>query len=112
MIAYRYAYHACVPLDSFQQDPCKALAETMAVNALKIQIACWACRYERGNKFGKHVDESVKIGSKDTRYTLLVYLSGRQDEKGKDTAGALRATGLLQGGETLFYGKPFTALLD
>jgi hypothetical protein len=43
--------------------------------------ACCACcyvgRYSRGQKFGKHVDDSVEVApGQYTGYTLLVYLSG------------------------------------
>lgn len=52
-----------------------------------------ACRYGVGQRFGKHVDDTVEVApGQHTRYTLLVYLSG----------GAHDAP--LQGGETVFYG--------
>mmetsp|Transcript_27019 Transcript_27019/g.86833 ORF Transcript_27019/g.86833 Transcript_27019/m.86833 type:complete len:99 (-) Transcript_27019:1202-1498(-) len=47
-------------------------------------------RYEKGQRFGKHIDEEVDLGGGAvTGYTLLVYLSGAE-------AG-------LSGGETAFY---------
>ena len=63
------------------------------------------CRYERGDKFGKHVDDSVRVGSKETRYTLLIYLSGGSHGKKEATVVPSRAAGSLKGGETLFYGQ-------
>jgi len=53
-------------------------------------------RYVAGQRFGKHMDDSVELGSgRTTAYTLLVYLSG-----GEAAAGRAR----LAGGETVFYG--------
>ena len=53
-------------------------------------------RYERGDRFGMHVDESVTIDDNhETLFTLLVYLNG----VGDTAAGA----GPLAGGETVFY---------
>ena len=47
-------------------------------------------RYEPGQRFGKHYDETIDMGGGlRTAYTLLVYLSGH-------TTG-------MQGGETIFY---------
>ncbi|GAQ86901.1 2-oxoglutarate (2OG) and Fe(II)-dependent oxygenase superfamily protein [Klebsormidium nitens] len=55
-------------------------------------------KYEKGQKFGKHVDESVRVDrGLYTGYTLLVYLSG-----GRTTAPEKEA---LKGGETVFYGR-------
>ncbi|KAF5839011.1 hypothetical protein DUNSADRAFT_1788 [Dunaliella salina] len=35
-------------------------------------------RYEKGQRFGKHVDESTDLGDgRHTRFTLLIYLSGQ-----------------------------------
>jgi predicted 2-oxoglutarate/Fe(II)-dependent dioxygenase YbiX len=45
-------------------------------------------RYDKGQRFGRHIDESVEVTSRPrgiTQYTLLIYLSDPQ------------------GGETLFY---------
>ncbi|KAG7727004.1 hypothetical protein KL933_002713 [Ogataea haglerorum] len=44
-------------------------------------------RYSKGQYFGKHYDESVKIGDQISKWTVLIYLS----DKG------------LKGGETIFY---------
>eukprot|EP00243_Klebsormidium_subtile_P004353 TRINITY_DN18335_c0_g1_i1.p1 TRINITY_DN18335_c0_g1~~TRINITY_DN18335_c0_g1_i1.p1 ORF type:complete len:307 (+),score=3.21 TRINITY_DN18335_c0_g1_i1:20-940(+) len=55
-------------------------------------------KYEKGQNFGKHVDESVQVDrGLYTGYTLLVYLSG-----GRTTAHEKEA---LKGGETVFYGR-------
>lgn len=45
-------------------------------------------RYTKGHHFGKHYDESVKVGVKYTKWTLLIYLSGGDE---------------LVGGDTIFY---------
>lgn len=35
-------------------------------------------RYEKGQRFGKHIDESIDLGDgRHTRFTLLIYLSGQ-----------------------------------
>jgi len=60
-------------------------------------------RYVAGQRFGKHVDDSVELGrGRATAYTLLVYLSG-----GEAAAGPAR----LAGGETVFYGAPAASRL-
>ncbi|KAG7813383.1 hypothetical protein KL921_000929 [Ogataea angusta] len=46
-------------------------------------------RYSKGQYFGKHYDESVKVGNQISKWTVLIYLS----DKG------------LQGGETIFYNE-------
>jgi hypothetical protein len=47
-----------------------------------------ARRYSKGQRFGKHIDESVELpGGRFTGFTLLVYLSS------------------CSGGETIFYGE-------
>jgi 2OG-Fe(II) oxygenase superfamily len=52
-------------------------------------------RYNAGQRFGKHIDESVALGEDQiTGYTLLVYLNGSE---GKSST--------VTGGETLFYGQ-------
>ena len=54
-------------------------------------------RYSAGQRFGKHVDESVKFeGGKETGYTLLIYLNG---------SGSNKKAEALQGGETVFYNE-------
>ena len=46
-------------------------------------------RYVAGQRFGKHMDDSVELGSgRTTAYTLLVYLSG-----GEAAAGRARLAG-------------------
>ncbi|KAF9614789.1 hypothetical protein IFM89_020643 [Coptis chinensis] len=53
-------------------------------------------RYKVGQRFGRHIDESVDLGDGcRTHYTLLIYLSGGAKESGKT----------LVGGETVFYGS-------
>ena len=53
-------------------------------------------RYERGDRFGMHIDEAVEIDdTHETLFTLLIYLNGIGDT----SAGA----GPLAGGETVFY---------
>lgn len=66
-------------------------------------------RYGPGQRFGKHVDDSVDLGGGiSTEYTLLIYLTGtgsiavgktkgRSSMQGKDSS-------VLVGGETNFYG--------
>lgn len=50
-------------------------------------------RYNRGQRFGRHIDESVELGGgRYTKYTLLIYLS------------------TPSGGETVFYGASLPAL--
>jgi hypothetical protein len=41
-------------------------------------VLCFCCcRYCRGQKFGKHIDDSVEVApGQHTGYTLLIYLSG------------------------------------
>lgn len=69
-------------------------------------------RYKAGQRFGRHIDESVDIGEgKRTHYTLLIYLSGGSKSKtkdDKDSQDSLSET--LVGGETVFYG-PRNALV-
>ncbi|PIA49725.1 hypothetical protein AQUCO_01300463v1 [Aquilegia coerulea] len=54
-------------------------------------------RYNVGQRFGRHIDESVDLGDgSQTYYTLLIYLSGgSKGESGES----------LVGGETVFYGS-------
>ncbi|XP_004496624.1 uncharacterized protein [Cicer arietinum] len=67
-------------------------------------------RYKAGQRFGRHIDESVDVGDgKRTRYTLLVYLSGGPGElKSKTKNDSTKPTDSsferLVGGETVFYG--------
>ncbi|KAL6659936.1 hypothetical protein ACP70R_002058 [Stipagrostis hirtigluma subsp. patula] len=54
-------------------------------------------RYTEGQRFGRHIDESVDLGDGSrTYYTLLIYLSGKGSTK--DSSGQA-----LVGGETVFY---------
>lgn len=68
-------------------------------------------RYKAGQRFGRHIDESVDLGDgKRTRYTLLVYLSGGPGElKSKpknDSSKPIDSSfERLVGGETVFYGS-------
>ena len=64
---------------------------------------CWtgsatdvvSCRYVEGQRFGRHIDESVNLGDGSrTQYTLLIYLSGK---------GSAKDSQALVGGETVFY---------
>jgi hypothetical protein len=62
-------------------------------------------RYRPGQKFGKHVDDSVLVpGLGVTAYTLLIYLSGQGSGSGPSVIGKGGQQGLV-GGETVFYGK-------
>ncbi|XP_073000739.1 uncharacterized protein [Typha latifolia] len=52
-------------------------------------------RYTVGQRFGRHIDESVDLGEgQKTQYTLLIYLSGKSTNQDSST---------LIGGETVFY---------
>ena len=73
-------------------------------------IALLWCRYERGNRFAKHVDDSVKVGARESRYTLLIYLSGSQRLKGGASGEPSKTAANLKGGETLFYGQSYILL--
>ncbi|KAK7270525.1 hypothetical protein RIF29_23737 [Crotalaria pallida] len=56
-------------------------------------------RYKVGQRFGRHIDESVHLGDgKRTHYTLLVYLSGGPADPADSSVDP------LVGGETVFYG--------
>ncbi|THG19824.1 hypothetical protein TEA_028913 [Camellia sinensis var. sinensis] len=63
-------------------------------------------RYKVGQRFGRHVDESVDLGEgKRTHYTLLIYLSGGFKPKPKnDNSDPQDSSEPLIGGETVFYG--------
>jgi predicted 2-oxoglutarate/Fe(II)-dependent dioxygenase YbiX len=50
-------------------------------------------RYSPGQRFGRHVDDSVMLPTGQTGYTLLVYLNGSCPGN------------RLVGGETVFYGS-------
>jgi hypothetical protein len=49
-------------------------------------------RYTKGQRFGKHIDESSveESSGRETQYTLLLYLNGGDRDE-------------LEGGETIFY---------
>lgn len=62
-------------------------------------------RYKVGQWFGQHIDESVNLGEgRKTLFTLLIYLTGLSNSKGKkdqnDSQDILQSLG---GGETVFY---------
>ncbi|CAM9167612.1 unnamed protein product [Choristocarpus tenellus] len=65
-------------------------------------------RYTVGQRFGKHIDESVEDENGHiSKWTVLVYLNGGEGT-GEEGAGAGdgndgRAGTVLQGGETVFY---------
>ncbi|KAI3793058.1 hypothetical protein L1987_35670 [Smallanthus sonchifolius] len=63
-------------------------------------------RYNIGQRFGRHIDESVDLGEgKHTHYTLLIYLNGNVELKPKaDGNGSHDSFEPLVGGETVFYG--------
>ena len=69
----------------------------------KKRLRC--CRYSEGQRFGKHVDGSHPLPHGCvTGYTLLIYLNGRGDSKGRGPASRAGAEGpALAGGETVFY---------
>ncbi|XWS37745.1 hypothetical protein CRYUN_Cryun19dG0071400 [Craigia yunnanensis] len=65
-------------------------------------------RYKVGQRFGRHIDESVDLGEGNhTHYTLLVYLSGAPKTKGKSDSSNPKdsASEPLVGGEPVFHGS-------
>ncbi|KDP22345.1 hypothetical protein JCGZ_26176 [Jatropha curcas] len=65
-------------------------------------------RYKVGQRFGRHIDESVDLGDgKRTHYTLLIYLSGDSKAKIKKEPNGSKDSPSepLVGGETVFYGS-------
>lgn len=65
-------------------------------------------RYKAGQRFGRHIDESVDLGDgKRTHYTLLIYLSGDSKARTKRDPNDSKDSSLepLVGGETVFYGS-------
>ncbi len=65
-------------------------------------------RYKAGQRFGRHIDESVDLeDGKRTHYTLLIYLSGGSKPKAKNDVGSPEDSSSepLVGGETVFYGS-------
>ncbi|XP_057473677.1 uncharacterized protein LOC130762058 isoform X2 [Actinidia eriantha] len=63
--------------------------------------------YKVGQRFGRHIDESVDLGErKRTYYTLLIYLSGSFEPKSETEQSSPRySSEALVGGETVFYGS-------
>ncbi|XXG77772.1 hypothetical protein AAC387_Pa08g1863 [Persea americana] len=63
-------------------------------------------RYKVGQRFGRHIDESIDLGEgRMTLYTLLIYLSGSSRSNGNNDVGSNRDSSpdSLVGGETVFY---------
>ncbi|PSS32410.1 Prolyl 4-hydroxylase [Actinidia chinensis var. chinensis] len=62
-------------------------------------------RYKVGQRFGRHIDESVDLGErKRTYYTLLIYLSGSFEPKSEtEQSSPEDSSEALVGGETVFY---------
>ncbi|KAL0358996.1 UNVERIFIED_CONTAM: hypothetical protein Sangu_0749000 [Sesamum angustifolium] len=71
-------------------------------------------RYTAGQRFGRHIDESIDLGDgRHTHYTLLIYLSGapgKTKAKSKNDNSSQDSSEPLVGGETVFYG-PRNALV-
>mgnify|MGYP004717940175 CR=1 FL=1 len=68
-------------------------------------------RYKAGQRFGRHIDESIDLGDgKRTHYTLLIYLSGGSRSKTRNDNTQDSASETIVGGETVFYG-PRNALV-
>ncbi|KAL6526947.1 hypothetical protein OROGR_016037 [Orobanche gracilis] len=65
-------------------------------------------RYNAGQRFGRHIDESVDLGEgRHTHYTLLIYLSGvlgKSKAESKSDGTSQDSLDPLVGGETVFYG--------
>lgn len=63
-------------------------------------------RYVVGQRFGKHVDESVEDESGHmSQWTVLIYLNGghAEGERGSEAGGGEAEEEPLRGGETVFY---------
>lgn len=74
-------------------------------------------RYKVGQRFGRHIDESLDLGDgKRTHYTLLIYLSGgsKAKTKTKNDPNSLKdaSSEALVGGETVFYGSRNVVVAD
>ncbi|KAL9375866.1 hypothetical protein Peur_032745 [Populus x canadensis] len=72
-------------------------------------------RYKAGQRFGRHIDESVNLGDgKRTHYTLLIYLSGAPKAKTKTDPNSQKDSSSepLVGGETVFYGPRNSVVAD
>lgn len=70
-------------------------------------LLVWMSRYVPGQKFGRHIDESVEIGAREvTLYTLLIYLSGAfPSTSSSKSINRAKGESVLVGGETVFYGN-------
>jgi predicted 2-oxoglutarate/Fe(II)-dependent dioxygenase YbiX len=79
---------------------CWANAITTLLESLSrewYQMLIFVDRYTEGQRFGRHIDESVDLGDgSKTYYTLLIYLSGKGSAKDSSAQA-------LVGGETVFY---------
>lgn len=60
---------------------------------IPVSLALYTClyrwqiyRYEPGQAFAPHYDDTVKVGKNHTEWTLLVYLSGSDEVEGGETA--------------------------
>lgn len=83
-------------------------------NLLVVDLNILNYRYSAGQRFGRHIDESVDLGEgRRTYYTLLIYLSGapgKSKAKSKNDSSSQDSLDPLVGGETVFYG-PRNALV-
>lgn len=80
-----------------------------------ILCAFYLFRYKVGQRFGRHIDESVNLGDgKRTHYTLLIYLSGAAKAKTKTDPNSQKDSSSepLVGGETVFYGSRNSVVAD
>ena len=73
------------------------------------EARCRCGRYGPGQRFGKHVDDSVDLGNSiSTQYTVLIYLTGSglpADSKTRSKPAAAGKDSIaLVGGQTIFYG--------
>lgn len=89
---------------------CKTLAADLLPSSVPLALHC---RYGLGQRFGKHVDDSVDFGDGTfTEYTLLIYLTGSGNSAASKTKGKTstqtqsKESSTLAGGETTFYGMP------
>lgn len=84
------------------------------VYMLVVDLNNLSYRYTAGQRFGRHIDESVDLGEGGrTYYTLLIYLSGapgKSKAKSKNDSSSQDSLDPLVGGETVFYG-PRNALV-
>ena len=88
------SYPPCLPLCKLLlllllavPPPACRLVQAAAAAGSPTPLRVARCRYRVGQRFGRHVDDSVELdGGRCTMYTLLIYLSS------------------CKGGETVFYG--------